>query len=447
METFLRGCRAALKLCEQGGPWVHVVLGNEACDLDSMISAIAFAYFLAKTSPEQKTAFVPVLNILRSDFPLRGECTFLLQETQVAEALLIFRDEIDLHELHSLDRLTLTLVDHNVLPRGDAALEEVVTEVIDHRPVERPFTPGCVVTAEPMGSCATLVTERIIQRAPDILDKQLAYILRSTIVLDCINMAPEAGKVTPKDTEYVAVLESRFCDLPPRATAFESLQKAKFDVSGLTTEQMLRKDLKVVSSGELRLAISAVYMKLEELLARPRLKQEFEEFCRARGYGVLIAMTISFSQKNEPFRQLAVYSPRGDLRELVSRGLEDVEVPSLRLAPMYSPCPEIDAYHQGNQLASRKKVLPIVAALLAAREAGQPESGHNCRAWDDDEGRAGCAEDPCHDDDAPQLPPTPMNSLVEGSPLDGGLPRLTPEDILEKFSKMAAEGPASFGRR
>lgn len=36
-----------------------------------------------------------------------------------------------------------------------------------------------------------------------------------------------------------------------------------------------------------------------------------------------------------------------------------------------------------------------------------------------------------------RVPPTPMNSLVEGCPLDGGLPRISAHDLEEKFSKMA----------
>ncbi|XP_078393452.1 exopolyphosphatase PRUNE1 [Cetorhinus maximus] len=439
MEPFLRGCRAALK---RGPPAVHVVLGNEACDLDSMVSAIAFAYFLSKTGLDRKAATVPVLNIPRSEFPLRSECTFLLQENRLSEDLLVFRDEIDLRGLHGDGRLTLTLVDHNVLPRGDAALEEVVTEVIDHRPLERPSTPACVVTAEPVGSCATLVTERIVQRAPDVLDRQLAYILRSTIVLDCINMAPEAGKVTPKDSQYVAALESRFGDLPPRAAAFDSLQKAKFDVRGLTIEQMLRKDLKVLSGGDLHLAMSAVYVRLEDLLARPRLKEGFEEFCRGGGYNVLVVMTISFSQKSEPFRQLAVYSAHRDLRDAVRRMLEESEAPSLQLTPMDSPCPQIGAYRQGNGLASRKKVLPVVKDFLKAREAWRPAPEDVCRAWAERQAGGAEEEEACRDEER-DLPPTPMNSLVEGCPLDAGLPRLTPEAVMEKFGKMAAEGPSS----
>lgn len=72
---------------------------------------------LPQTSPAPKAAFIPVLNIPRADFPLRTETTFLLQEQGIPAASLIFRDEIDLAGLHHAGLLSLTLVDHHVLPR------------------------------------------------------------------------------------------------------------------------------------------------------------------------------------------------------------------------------------------------------------------------------------------------------------------------------------------
>lgn len=54
----------------------------------------------------------------------------------------------------------------------------------------------------------------------------------AAVVLDCVNMAPAAGKVTPKDSQYAAALETRFPALPPRGALFQALQNAKFDVSG-----------------------------------------------------------------------------------------------------------------------------------------------------------------------------------------------------------------------
>lgn len=45
-------------------------------------------------------------------------------------------------------------------------------------------------------------------------------------------MAPEAGKVTPKDSTYLSYLETHFPKLPSRNMFFNSLQTAKFDVAG-----------------------------------------------------------------------------------------------------------------------------------------------------------------------------------------------------------------------
>lgn len=63
------------------------------------------------------------------------------------------------------------------LPRSDAALEEAVAEVLDHRPIEQKYCPPCHVSVELVGSCATLVTERILQGAPETLDRQTAALL------------------------------------------------------------------------------------------------------------------------------------------------------------------------------------------------------------------------------------------------------------------------------
>ncbi|NXE57342.1 PRUN1 Exopolyphosphatase, partial [Casuarius casuarius] len=343
---------------------VHVVMGNEACDLDSTVSALALAYFLAKTSPTSKAAFIPVLNIPRSDFALRTETVALLRQQRIPDASLIFRDEIDLAGLHQAGLLSLTLVDHHILPRADASLEEAVVEVLDHRPLERDWAPRCRLTAELVGSCATLVTERIAQGPLGVLDGLTAALLHGTILLDCVNLKPAGGKVTPRDTACITLLESRFPELPARDVIFEALQAAKYDVSDLTTEQMLRKDLKALSSDELALGISGIYVKMEVFLHRPGLLQDLEAFCQARGFAGLVTMAVSFNEQGEPFRQLAVYSQREAVRSTVCRALEEATTPSLHLQALPSPWPCISAYTQGNVLASRKKVLPILRTVL-----------------------------------------------------------------------------------
>ncbi|KAM3918893.1 exopolyphosphatase PRUNE1 [Leptodactylus fuscus] len=477
MERFLQGCKAAVQNTQEGLD-LHVVLGNEACDLDSMVSAITLAYYLAKTSSSKNLAYVPVLNIPRQDFPLRTDSTFFLKENRIPEEHLIFRDEIDLGGLYEAGRLGLSLVDHNVLPRADSFMEDVVTEVIDHRVLERTPSRNCRVTAELVGSCTTLVAEKILRDAPHILDSQLASLLRGTIVLDCVNMAPAAGKVTPKDTEYVTLLESKYPDLPPRGAVFDSLQNAKFDVSGLTTDQMLRKDLKALVSRDTKLAISALYMDLEEFLRRKDVEDELRDFCQRHHYNVLIAMAIAFTSANEPRRQIVVYSQEGALRATVSKVLVEATTPCLELSPISRhSCNHVTAYSQGNTAASRKKVLPILKEFLKTRdrdsrpmqsfqetedykgqsefmernaedstESGEPlgdfgeQDNPDVYGGDGTKGKGYGAgfrrqlEDGLDEENS--FPPTPMNSLVEGCPLDRGLPKLTAEAILERISRI-----------
>ncbi|NXP58302.1 PRUN1 Exopolyphosphatase, partial [Chloropsis cyanopogon] len=288
---------------------IHVVMGNEACDLDSTISALALAYFLTQTSPGAKPAVVPVLNIPRADFALRTETTFLLRDRGIPAASLIFRDEIDLGGLHQAGLLSLTLVDHHVLPGADAALEEAVVEVLDHRPLERERGARCQVTVEPVGSCATLVTERILQGPPGVLDGTTAALLHGQSWLG----RGHGG---------------RECHTGDITVTLRPLPSA------------------------------------QTFLLRPGLLQDLEAFCQHRGYAGLVAMTVSFNERHEPTRKLAVYSPQEPLRSTLCRALEEATTPSLLLRPLPSPWPCVVAYAQGNATAARKKVLPILRAAL-----------------------------------------------------------------------------------
>uniref|UniRef100_A0A8C6E5A5 Prune exopolyphosphatase 1 n=1 Tax=Moschus moschiferus TaxID=68415 RepID=A0A8C6E5A5_MOSMO len=201
------------------------------------------------------------------------------------------------------------------------------------------------------------------------------------------------GKATLKDSHYVEKLEALFPDLPSRNDIFDSLQKAKFDVSGLTTEQMLRKDQKTISRQGTKVAISAIYMDME--------------IC-----GIL----------------------------------ERSHSPSLKLTPVPSSHPNLQAYLQGNTQISRKKVLPLLQEALSAYfdstniPLGQPETEGVSREQVDKElDRAGNSllSGLSQDEEEPPLPPTPMNSLVDECPLDQGLPKFSAEVIFEKCSQIS----------
>jgi len=122
---------------------IHAVLGNVSCDLDSTVCALVYGYFQHSRHGSSAELYVPVLNIRRADYSLRTDVTHILGRCGLSDSsLLTFRDDMDLHFLHSSGRLKLTLVDCHVLPQDDNVLDDVVVEVIDHRPRARPDKKG-----------------------------------------------------------------------------------------------------------------------------------------------------------------------------------------------------------------------------------------------------------------------------------------------------------------
>ncbi|XP_008301155.1 protein prune homolog [Stegastes partitus] len=451
MDKFLKSSRSAAKTGFRNNLRVHVILGSESCDLDSAVSTLAMAYFLSRTSSGRLGCplVVPVLNIPRSQFHLRADVLLLFREAGVAMETLVFRDEVDLVRLHANRRLALTLVDHNVLPSADSDLEAVVVEVIDHHQLERTASLSCPVNVEMVASCATLVTERILSRPLEILDKQLALLLYGAMVVDSVNLSPLVGKVTVKDSQTVHLLQMQFPDLPPSSALHTALHKAKFSISGLTTNHILLNNMKTVVRGDLRAAASVVYMSLDSFLLTKNLQQQLCDFCQSHRLDAVVAMTISFSdQSYKPVRQLVIYSSNSMFRQEISHALQNSQSPALCLSPASSPYKDILAYHQGNALASRSKVLPVLAHFLSR---WQQENGENGQLDQSDL----MISDATADDGLPPVytasghhrrrlqlgvedygngpPPPPMNSLVDGCPLDGDFNQ---EALMEKFRRM-----------
>ena len=119
------------------------MLGNSSCDLDSTVCALVYGFFQHGKYGSSAQLYVPVLNIRRADYSLRTDVVHVLGRCGLNDSsLLTFRDDIDLHLLHSNGRLKLTLVDCHMLPLEDNVLDDAVVEVIDHRPRARPDQKG-----------------------------------------------------------------------------------------------------------------------------------------------------------------------------------------------------------------------------------------------------------------------------------------------------------------
>ena len=100
-----------------------------------MKKIITNLFQINQTAPVKR--YLPVLNIPSEDYRLRTEVTHCFSEHNITFEKLTFRDQLNLHKLKETSQLLLTLVDHNILLGDDAVLEPKVTEVIDHRKLER----------------------------------------------------------------------------------------------------------------------------------------------------------------------------------------------------------------------------------------------------------------------------------------------------------------------
>uniref|UniRef100_A0A8C0GHJ5 Uncharacterized protein n=1 Tax=Chelonoidis abingdonii TaxID=106734 RepID=A0A8C0GHJ5_CHEAB len=224
---------------------VHVVLGNKPCDLDSLISALTYAYFLDKVSPPDVLC-LPVLNIPRREFSYYPETRFILEELNIPESFHIFQDEINLHQLNDEGKLSLTLVNSNMLASDDKSLESAVVKVIN--PDEQ-----CDVNLGLQASSSSLVVKEILQEAPELITQQLAHLLRGSILFQCMSVEPE--RITEEQEEILSILEEKFPELPPREDIISVFQQTPFKAQGFSIEEAVLKDLKELSDGEIKVAV------------------------------------------------------------------------------------------------------------------------------------------------------------------------------------------------
>ncbi|KAK3912253.1 Exopolyphosphatase PRUNE1 [Frankliniella fusca] len=345
---------------------IHIIMGNESCDLDSVVSALCLG--LLQDGPDK--IVIPLLNIPYDEFALRTEVTFLLRKNDIPVQLLVFRDQIDLAALCASGRLRLTLVDHHVLPERDRALTAAVEAVLDHRPLDEAASRALPAAAHRdvriVGSCASLVAERILEQAPQLLDAQVAQLIRGTVLLDTGCFSVQADRTTPLDVAAVEACEN-VCSTEDRTSTFDQIVGARKDISSLTSFQILHKDMKVVRG----VPLPGMPLLVQDFLQRPDAGSALSEFCtkHASTAAVVIGMSFSESTSSRPStlrRDLAVYShcgaeqPAGQL--IAALRAED----GLQLSPLPCAVPGVTLFDQLNAKPSRKQILPVVQRVLDA---------------------------------------------------------------------------------
>ncbi|CAI5757734.1 unnamed protein product [Candida verbasci] len=370
-----------------------IVTGNQSADMDSIISAISFAYFNNLKSQE---FIIPLINVPRADFKLRKDVVLLLGNHEVSEDLLYFVEDFE-KWLSSSDVINVNLVDHNGLQGTEInnAFDEKkikVVGIIDHHADENQFLSSHPRIIRSCGSNSSLVFNyfynEIFNKDDKLFveNKDVIELLLGPLLIDTSNMTQ---KVEEPDIEalniYKKILSTQELStvtIDNYTPFYSSLKFAKKDLSGFSLNDILRKDYKQFkfSTGE-NVGFSSIGKSIKWIMTN----YENEDIANTLSNALkinnieMLIITSSYTQKENGVytREFCYYYENKDnvkfnnLDKLSKAPLElnDDIYGSKKIEPtieyLQSESKGIfKLYNQANIKASRKQVVPIIKDIL-----------------------------------------------------------------------------------
>ncbi|KAF8902587.1 hypothetical protein CPB84DRAFT_1814892 [Gymnopilus junonius] len=267
-----------------------VVMGNEAGDLDTIASSIAYSWILSEV---HKKPAIPLIQVERPDLNLRAENLYALKLAGLSDT----QEEL------------LTLTEEN--PKAQ------VVAVVDHHADEGLYPDASPRTISPCGSCSSHVGAL----CPPEIPAELATLLLTAILTDTDGLKP-GGKATQVDRDSALFLapKSTIANRIPPPSALspidhpnpdalyeaqtikdltKTLEEKKSDVSHLNALDLLRRDYKEYShklgwaTGQptIKAGLSTVPSPLKAWATEGRLEKEGVEWMQRRGLTILGVLT------------------------------------------------------------------------------------------------------------------------------------------------------------
>ncbi|CAK4033141.1 related to exopolyphosphatase [Lecanosticta acicola] len=411
IRAFLAAAKRHLQKSLKEKTHTSFVIGNESADLDSITCALVYGYILSSKLEARKAGrfVIPVANIAASELPLRPELTALLKHADIKPLELITLDDLGDEPL-PVEKTDWTLVDHNALQGklGDLYRSRV-TGVIDHHDDEKAVSRGVDVRIiEKSGSCNSLVTNHLRETWQQLSDSamtvgaahpqdnvtlvddfaytsgwdaQVAKLALGAILIDTINMKAE-HKVTDADKKAIRFLEAKihishkYGKDYDRDRFFQEIDDAKSDVSALSLEDLLRKDYKQWTEGDLTLGISSVvkpcqYLHKHKAADGETFQCPLVRFAKSRNLN-LFAVMPAFNDNGTFERQLLLLALDDKGRAAAERFAENAKA-KLELADGKDSPISGDAevpyqmfWDQHNLEASRKQVAPLLRGSMSS---------------------------------------------------------------------------------
>ena len=308
----------------------------------------------------------------RGDLPLRTDATKLFEECNVNTASVVCSDDLDLHQLCKDGQLKLTLVDHSVPSEDQRDLVPSVIEIVDHHQDDSSGVYGTSVekSISPVGSCVTLIADDFLTYKREALEQNpdLVKLLLGVILLDTDNLSATTGLATDKDHDVVAEL-ANLTDADPDGL-FHGLLAAKFDLSGLSAYDLLRRNYKDAppSTRGLRAGGSTVPDRAASFLDRKDAVSSLQQFYTEKNVDVLLVIHVFYTdpERQQCQRQIVVYCLDEKLLHKIAKYL--VAEVILELKEVLQSNPSIRLFDQGNTAVSRRKVLHLISTAQSQED-------------------------------------------------------------------------------
>ncbi|TXT04374.1 hypothetical protein VHUM_04141 [Vanrija humicola] len=326
----------------KGKGWL-LVNGNEAGDLDTIASSVAYAFLASALLAERA---VPLVLTPQNLMSLRPENLYALQQANLPQEDLLHTAELPIKtEELAPAGVRFVLVDHNRILPIFGSDESTVTAIIDHHEDEGASPNASLRDIQfGAGSCSSLVTQHFRPQwqaslsgpagaAGSPVPPELATLLLSAILIDTHGLK-QGGKA--KDVDYAAAaflypistLAAGSSDISTAALTTGStspipepleayatkINDIKFDVTGMSTLDLLQRDYKqyawTTGSGKtLNVGLSTVPMSLKDQVEAEKNGWKSwlatsDKFMAERGIDVEGVLTTFKNSKHKSRREI-----------------------------------------------------------------------------------------------------------------------------------------------
>lgn len=370
---------------------------TNSSDLDSMASAVLFAWFRSEDNPETSSfkKYIPLLNIPKEDIKLRPEFQTLFKICHIDAANLVTLTDLPTPEILPPEQTQWVLVDHNKLDSNLGQLySSCVAGCIDHHNEENSVPKNTKTEPriiEKCGSCTSLVLREVaaplLDENADLDDKpkygsDVLKLGLASILIDTHNLQ-DATKTRKVDQDVVTCIDRILSARSPdwnRDAFFGEIDAVMRNLDGLSFNDVLRKDYKQWTETDVKLGISSVVRDLDFLDGLVDKDQAIgansgqymtavSEFMAKRELDIWAVMTIFSSKQKDGDklfqRQLRLHWRSQQSRMLVEkfeeRNREELQLESIKDTKL-SPGAEQNwmTWRQNNVAASRKQVAPLI---------------------------------------------------------------------------------------